>query len=121
MGGGGRKLLKFITRYIILCCTVRYDKDDNCRSIRFCILCISQYTEMWFSSWKIHIFGSLDTLDAHFVLLMHRPEQTCQLLRQGHHQQEFPCHPQQLEAHHSQEQIQEGPAYGELNLWFWGG
>lgn len=66
-------------------------------------------------------FGSLDTFDANFVLLMHRPEQTCQLLRQGHHQQEFPCHPQQLEAHHSQEQIQEGPAYGELNLWFWGG
>lgn len=63
----------------------------------------------------------LDTFDAHFVLLMRRPEQTCQLLRQGHHQQEFPCHPQQLEAHHLQEQIQEGLAYGELNLWFWGG
>uniref|UniRef100_A0A668W2G1 Large ribosomal subunit protein eL28 n=1 Tax=Oreochromis aureus TaxID=47969 RepID=A0A668W2G1_OREAU len=46
------------------------------------------------------------------VVLKKRAEQTCQLLRQGHHQQEFPCHPQQLEAHHSQEQIQEGPAYG---------
>lgn len=49
-------------------------------------------------------------------LMLHRSEQTCHLLREDHHQQELPCHPQQPEAHHSQEQLQEGPAYGEMNF-----
>lgn len=47
------------------------------------------------------------------ILLLHRPAQTCQLLWEDHHQQELSRHPQQPEAHHSQEQLQEGPAHGE--------
>lgn len=48
-----------------MCCTVRYDKDDNCRSIRFCILYISQYTEIC-----SFLLGKSIFLD-HWIHLMH--------------------------------------------------
>ena len=57
----------------------------------------------------------LSLLYYYFFLMLHRPAQTCHLLRKDHHQQELPCHPQQREAHHSQEQLQEGPAHGGLD------
>ena len=63
------------------------------------------------------VFQSICSVCLHWYLLWpHRPAQTCQLLREDHHQQELPRHPQQPEAHHPQEQLQKGPAHGELNL-----
>lgn len=60
----------------------------------------------------VHRFTSVFVI---WNLVSNRPEQTCQFLQQDHHQQELPCHAQQPQAHHSQEQLQEGPAHGEFN------
>lgn len=55
---------------------------------------------------------------AETFLTFHRSEQTCLLLREDHHQQELSCHPQQRETHYQEEQVQEGPAHGELRFRF---
>lgn len=53
-------------------------------------------------------------LNFYLVSLLHRPAQTCLILHKSHHQQELSRHPQQPAAHHQEEQVQEGPAHGEL-------
>lgn len=55
---------------------------------------------------------------AETFLTLHRSEQTRLLLREDHHQQELSCHPQQRETHYQEEQVQEGPAHGELRFRF---
>lgn len=64
--------------------------------------------------WRVDIKSRV----AETFLTLHRSEQTRLLLREDHHQQELSCHPQQRETHYQEEQVQEGPAHGELRFRF---
>lgn len=92
------------------------------RSLPTLVFCLFVFYLLWpiwsdmFSTIKELWCVDIKSRVAETFPLLHRSEQTCFLLWEDHHQQELPCHPQQCEAHYQQEQVQEGPAHGELTF-----